>query len=873
MSLTLTGTLNANVLNTNTEDRKYGSMTSYTSSSFLATRPSGVSFQYWWEEVSNSAFTTSRFILVPSPDVRGMHYNSVTNKAIYVDALTGNLDTFDLALRPLGNLEHVPETVSTNGTYKTLIGDISNTYVFGWKVSSGGANQLFRADSDGVNEITVDTSTLFGSDVELGAFAFDSDNQLVYFADTSSTATVRSVSSDMSAASFATHNLVLRPNSNASNLSYARGFLYFGGTDPVTGLSNSKFYRYNPSNDEVYEIAGAPAVTMEGGDPDIPDMYIDPHTNSMIISATDTVAIEGTDFDFYGSFISVRSRFYDGIEIEWVPVAGATSYNVFVNDVLATTTTETIFSSRGHVPDTVLNFRVQSSTDDVTYTDALYRTLPSAIVKDFFIYGITQPFGRSNEGSGTIWLDPYNPVEMILGVNSTIHLYDPISKVLTQVATYLVSHYARNYQNKEIIGAHGVTIANLGAGLANVYANDNASFFANHTIYLHSTNIKGLDVSFDGTTIYFSAGTNEIWSVSIDGTNPQLLFSTTGESRSLSLDPHDPDTLVYVDGSDLMYRNLSTGITTTVLAGGFALNNGIDVIDGTIFTFKRFQGTGYTRVKLDGITDFVEGPRAWGFGFVTDTVNKVAYGHGITNSYDDLNVVIDGLIPDLPADPSIMALAPRPISIRATWSAVGGATSYGVGYSLGQPGVNAIISSIRRTTDFFHSVRNLQPDTEYTVYVYYSTGGAVPSIVVGARTVSTSPNTAGNYEKNDYGGEDGKFSFEDLDQASLDTLGEVMNDLFTTGDDIAFKLPTGKSVSTRFVRRGETTNISDASSVSLPFTANSGSGQTASLTLSDSTTVAITYDETTEEMSIEGQVYTSGQSFVVDGKKVTLYDV
>lgn len=63
----------------------------------------------------------------------------------------------------------------------------------------------------------------------------------------------------------------------------------------------------------------------------------------------------------------------------------------------------------------------------------------------------------------------------------------------------------------------------------------------------------------------------------------------------------------------------------------------------------------------------------------------------------------------------------------------------------------------------------------------------------------------------------------------------------------------------------------NSTGVLFPFDASVGSGQSATLTLADTTTVSVSYDESTEEIAISGQGYSDGDSFVLDGKKVTLF--
>lgn len=99
-----------------------------------------------------------------------------------------------------------------------------------------------------------------------------------------------------------------------------------------------------------------------------------------------------------------------------------------------------------------------------------------------------------------------------------------------------------------------------------------------------------------------------------------------------------------------------------------------------------------------------------------------------------------------------------------------------------------------------------------------------------------------------------------------------MNDLFDTGANIYFKVGL-KSTAAKVLKRGATMDIENDFSVSIPFNTSSGSGQNPTLTLSDSTNITAAYDETIEEITIDGSVYTSRQFFVLDGRKVTVFNV
>ena len=99
-----------------------------------------------------------------------------------------------------------------------------------------------------------------------------------------------------------------------------------------------------------------------------------------------------------------------------------------------------------------------------------------------------------------------------------------------------------------------------------------------------------------------------------------------------------------------------------------------------------------------------------------------------------------------------------------------------------------------------------------------------------------------------------------------------MNELFDTGAEIEFSVGA-TSTKAKFLKRGESTTIADEESIAIPFNTDSGTGQTATLTLESGSSVAMTYDATADEVSIGGTVYASGQSLILDGKKVTVYNI
>lgn len=268
--MSVAGTLTASQTYYNNDSgRRYASITSY-QSLLLLTYNNSTGYVMTLDPTSGNRASVSWL----GNQARGMHYNILTDKIVMVSGSNGELQTFEVTPK-------TKVTVSTNGEYKTLRGDVSNSYVFGWKVDSDGStNQLFRVDVDGTNEIVVSTTSLFRSNEQLDGFTLDSDNELVYFHGLTSR-TLRSVSWDLTG--FTTHNLILQ-HSNGGSIEYSRGYIYYWGVeqDNPTGI-NSNFDRYNPSNDEIYQINGI-SESIRNGVLYTPALFIDPESNRMLVS-------------------------------------------------------------------------------------------------------------------------------------------------------------------------------------------------------------------------------------------------------------------------------------------------------------------------------------------------------------------------------------------------------------------------------------------------------------------------------------------------------------------------------------------------------------------------------------------------------------
>lgn len=217
--------------------------------------------------------------------------------------------------------------------------------------------------------------------------------------------------------------------------------------------------------------------------------------------------------------------------------------------------------------------------------------------------------------------------------------------------------------------------------------------------------------------------------------------------------------------------------------------------------------------------------------------------------------------------PPPLTVTPRVSNVSTTILSVTGATGYRL--TSQQTGSSNEIIVKDNFTDLVQTVFNLTPLTEYTIRLYSTEDGTVYTLVETV-VVTTLANSSGNYDKNDYLS-NGTFDITTLDDTSIGLISDVMNDVFTTGDVIDLNV-SGKTKKSKFVNRGSNVDISDTEAIIAPFSTDGSSGQDMFLTLSDTSVVNVTYDETTEEVTIGNTSYNIGEYFVLDGKKVTIVD-
>lgn len=215
--------------------------------------------------------------------------------------------------------------------------------------------------------------------------------------------------------------------------------------------------------------------------------------------------------------------------------------------------------------------------------------------------------------------------------------------------------------------------------------------------------------------------------------------------------------------------------------------------------------------------------------------------------------------------PEFLLPTPRVSSISATVVEVAGAFAYRITVTDVAAGTISTAHNGISTGDV--TIRRLSPETNYVLQLFANSGSGYE--LVDTENVTTLANSPSNYDKTTFGS-NGKFDLTALDDSSFALLGEVMNDVFTTGEELEINIGARKS-KVAFVKRGESVSTDD--SILAPFSSTAGSGQAFTMNLSDSSEVSVAYDETDNSLDIGGATVQVGGSIVIDGKKLTANDV
>jgi len=817
----------------------------------------------------------------------GMHFFERNNKLVYVNQ-HGNGDLNQLFyvipdgtdIQPTQKVQIT--TSGVDGTFSRLRGDIHGRYVFGTKLAvDGTTHQFFRRDHDGLNELAVDCLTLIGVNSKIESHCINADDDLIYF-NHPTTNLLKSIDFNLSNYN-ETYTLELNTGTDSS-LEYADGYIYYGNKNPRVASDNSSLWRYNVSTGESFRLSYFADIASNSADNQI--MHVDRPNNRMILSGnTNTVFLRFPTTQTVNNFAlpGFYKAFRDSttISLAWEPITSATGYNVLQDGVaVASNISDTFFKVTGLVDDTEYRFSLEYTTDGTnflpdTYTNTVYRASDTA----HFFPVIPALTTLGNLSSFSDFVDPYNPTEILVNVVHDVYKYEIDTGVVTllgDIRTGVGNAQERNkvnggvyhtYSGQTVLLNAGIELENrIGSTNVSTYLNDTEFIVFDHALTSSPTDtnaILSFTITHDGTKIYYSTLNEDIWVYNVSTQISTLVYDGVGTSntRGLSVDPVNPENLVFNDNQILKHINTTTLVVTELITG-FSISHILKVLDGVIYGARWFgsffkinvDGTGYEDLMKPGVNFN---------NMLLDTINKRV----ILLEDANIKVYSDPTMADLPADPfvtpaALNVVSAGPITVSVTIDAIDGADAYQLKYRPTSGGVP--IAFATGTTELSHVIPGLMPETEYEISLYYLTNGVY--VLDGSRIVSTLQNSAANYNTSDFGS-NGEFDLSGIDD--LGDISEVLNDLFVTGDKISLSI-NGSDKETSFVQLGGNVNVSDA--VLFPFN-GPNTGQTATLTLSDNTTTGVTFNEGTDDVTIGGNTYADGDIFILDGKKVTVVNL
>jgi len=488
--------------------------------------------------------------------------------------------------------------------------------------------------------------------------------------------------------------------------------------------------------------------------------------------------------------------------------------------------------------------------------------------------GITHP-GMTAHWNGAhpgVWIDPYNPVEFYYSSGTGIFSYHITNDVTTThiantgfqpdviVRSFTDSKlYTFNYNSLQIYEVTDPTTPVL--------------LSLTPTIL-----IRTLAISADGTTFYYTGNDTRLFALDI-ATGVSTVLYTHGSvlgnnTYVLAADSKDGNTLYFTDAnSDLYSYDIALDTTTLILATNAPQNAFcLQALDGVCYigTWSK-TGFGISRMLADGTGFDAYTPSLLNKVNMLDTVNKQIIQFDFSHKTRIFDVPSLG---DWPVPPPPLTVTPTAITVNVVLEDTG-AIAYRLTFT---PDGGSEVTSVDSTTELTHNINNLLPTTNYTISLYTDTGSGF--VFVDSVATTTLANSAANYAAGgaDFADGSGGFDLTDLNDDSLALFSSVMDSLFTTGDDLAITL-SGITRETTYAKVGGTLVVDKADTEPIVSIGFSGAAlQTSTIDLTDdadvTTSYGVDYDPITDPVkasyTINGVTYVAGDSFILNGKKVTL---
>lgn len=317
---------------------------------------------------------------------------------------------------------------------------------------------------------------------------------------------------------------------------------------------------------------------------------------------------------------------------------------------------------------------------------------------------------------------------------------------------------------------------------------------------------------------------------------------------------------------DLRYANGNDGVAKAIVTTPSAPFG----VDEWFHIVTTFDGT-TVNVYVNGVLVETEVPLS-----TLNTVGNFFIGHadggshsfrGQMSDFRTYDASLDAtavsqLFADGPNGANVPTFNATPFThlVDLDWGEISGATTYYLKFI--KDGGNE--ESLATTTELAYVANNLVPDSSYEFRVYSDLDlvtafymETVSTPLVDSTSVASLLQRLGN-------------NITLISSASFADIDSFLETTLTTGETVI----TGIG-STTFVKNSETLTLPDVpkTQVLTSFDQSSGSGQTVSILLPDTSTNVITYDESTDEISVGGTTYTIGTSFILGGQKVTPKDI